>query len=218
MKKAASMPAVSLPALRPRKGVGQSAEAKAQPVARMDAFVVRDCLSASECAALVAAATPWLTTATSRGPRHGEALRHHGRAECASPAYAQQLWARLQPALAEALPTAAALSPRLRLYSYSAGDVFGPHYDESSSLTEDESGRRLATRYTVLFYLSGAEVAGGETVFYAGGDASRELCRVPPAQGSVLLFRQGAKGLLHASGDVHAGTKWVLRTDLAFVA
>jgi hypothetical protein len=183
----------------------------------MDAFVVNDCLSASECSAIMAAATPCLTTATSRGPRHGEALRRHGRAEVQSPAYALQLWERLQPSLAQALPAAVALSPRLRFYCYSAavGDVFGPHYDEDSVISE--GGRRLTTRYTVLFYLSG-DVSGGETVFFAGGDERNELCRVPPDQGSVLLFRQGRGGLLHSSGGVRAGTKWVLRTDLAFAA
>ena len=185
----------------------------------MDAFVVRDCLSAAECAAVVAAATPCLTTATSRGPRHGEAHRRHGRAECASRDFAQQLWERLQPALAEALPSAVGLSPNLRFYAYSAavGDVFGPHYDQSCAL-RDADGAALTTRYTVLFYVGAQGVAGGETVFYEGGDERKELCRVPPVPGSALLFRQGAGGLLHSSGPVRAGTKWVLRTDLAFNA
>lgn len=183
----------------------------------MDAFVVSDCLSASECAAIAAAAAPWLTTATSRGPRYGEAVRRHGRAECQSHAYAQQLWERVQPALCAALPAAAGLSPNLRFYRYAAGDVFGPHYDEQSSLCS-EAGQRLTTLYTVLFYL-GSDVVGGETVFFEGGDEKRELCRVPPTRGSALVFRQGARGLLHSSGAVKdAGVKWVLRTDLAFPA
>ena len=55
-------------------------------------------------------------------------------------------------------------------------------------------------------------------MFYEGGDERKELCRVPPVPGSALLFRQGAGGLLHSSGPVRAGTKWVLRTDLAFNA
>ena len=219
MKKAsasgAPIPLLSLPTLRRRAA---HTVRKAEPSPCMDAFVVPDCLSAAECAAVVAATTPCLTLATSRGPRHGEAVRRHGRAECHSAAYAQQLWARLQPALADALPAAAGLSPNLRFYCYDAGDVFGPHYDESSALAEPETGRRLTTRYTVLFYVSGSDVDGGETVFFAGGDERRELCRVPPTQGSVLVFRHGAKGLLHRSGDVRAGTKWVLRTDLAFHA
>jgi hypothetical protein len=217
MKKATPVPPVILPALRPRGGTrAKLPETKAQPLAQMDGFVVADCLSAAECAAIVAAATPCLTLATSRGPRHGEAVRRHGRAECASPTYAAQLWERLRPALAGALPAAAGLSPSLRLYSYGPGDVFGPHYDESTALA-GEAGRRLTTLYTVLFYL-GADVEGGETVFFAGGDETRELCRVPPTPGSALVFRQGAKGLLHSSGAVRAGTKWVLRTDLAFPA
>ena len=218
MKKAAvaSAPAIALPTLR-RRTSPQPLRAEAS--ACMDAFVVHDCLSATECAAVVAAAAPCLTTATSRGPRHGEAHRRHGRAECSSRDFAAQLWERLAPALAEALPAACALSPALRFYAYSAavGDVFGPHYDQSCQL-RDAAGRALATRYTVLFYVSAPGVAGGETIFYAGGDERRELCRVPPAPGSVLVFRQGAGGLLHSSGPVRAGTKWVLRTDLAFQA
>jgi hypothetical protein len=213
---AASAPALVLPTLR-RRSAAQPL--KAEPSPCMDAFVVRDCLSAAECAAVVAAAAPCLKTATSRGPRHGEAHRRHGRAECSSRDFAAQLWERLQPALAEALPAACGLSPSLRFYAYSAavGDVFGPHYDQSCSL-RDAAGRALATLYTVLFYVSAPGVAGGETIFYVGGDERRELCRVPPAPGSVLVFRQGAGGLLHSSGPVRAGTKWVMRTDLAFAA
>ena len=112
----ASAPAIALPTLR-RRTSPQPLRAEAS--ACMDAFVVRDCLSATECAAVVAAAAPCLTTATSRGPRHGEAHRRHGRAECSSHEFAAQLWERLAPALAEALPAACALSPALRFYAYS---------------------------------------------------------------------------------------------------
>ena len=215
-KAAVSAQAIALPTLRRRTA---PQPLKAEPSPCMDAFVVRECLSAAECAALVAAATPRLTTATSRGPRHGEAHRRHGRAECSSREFAAQLWERLQPALADALPAACGLSPSLRFYAYSAavGDVFGPHYDQSCSL-QDSAGRALTTLYTVLFYICEPGVAGGETIFFRGGDERRELCRVPPAPGSVLVFRQGAGGLLHSSGPVRAGTKRVLRTDLAFEA
>jgi predicted 2-oxoglutarate/Fe(II)-dependent dioxygenase YbiX len=209
--------ALVLPPLRPRDARAQQPPA-AKAVPLLDAFVVPDCLSASECAALCAAATPSLTLATSRGPRHGEALRRHGRAEVSSPAYAAQLWARLRPALAAALPAATGLSPRLRLYRYAPGDVFGPHYDESSALLAEDDGRRLTTLYTVLFYISAPDVSGGETVFFAEGDEARELCRVPPTPGSALVFRQGPRGMLHSCGAVRSGTKWVLRTDLAFPA
>ena len=119
-------------------------------------------------------------------------------------------------------------SPRLRFYAYSAqlGDVFGPHYDQATRLRPEDLSRAPrdtacggnTTQYTALFYLCAPDVRGGETVFYADGDERRELCRVPPEPGAVLLFRQGAGGLLHSSGAVRAGTKWVLRTDLAFDA
>jgi len=132
----------------------------------IDSFTVSGVLAPSECAALRAAAAPSLEAATSRGPRHGEAPRRHGRASCHSEEYASALWRRLSPALRGHLPLAAGLNPDLRWYAYSAelGDVFGPHYDQAASFTTSE-GARMTTRYTVLFYISDCEAQGGETVF-----------------------------------------------------
>ena len=183
----------------------------------IDSFSVEGLLSPSECAALRDAAAPCLETVTSRGPRHGEARRRHGRARCHSEGYAAQLWGKLSPALRPHLPLAVGLNPELRFYCYSAelGDEFGPHYDQSTSFTTS-AGKRMKTLFTVLFYISDEQLRGGETVFYADGDERKEHLRVPPTQGSVLVFPQGTRGRLHASGAVRAGAKWILRSDLAF--
>jgi hypothetical protein len=68
----------------------------------------------------------------------------------------------------------------------------------------------------------GAEVLGVSLADVADdgprGDEAYAFVRAAFEQHSVLLFRQGAGGLLHSSAPVRAGTKWVLRTDLAFQA
>lgn len=184
--------------------------------------------------------------ATSRGPRFGEAHRNHGRAGYEDPALAASLWrdTGLDVAVAAAVGTiggrsAVGLNPSLRVYRYAVGEVFGAHYDEAAVTPIG------GTELTLLCYLTGKRknqksnssweewvekdeereelemnpgtVVGGETAFYRDAhDGARELFRVAPEEGAVLIFRHGAVCLPHASLAVVNGKKVVLRSDVAF--
>jgi len=154
-----------------------------------------------------------LEVQTSRGPRFGEAERHHRRAAFDDPAFAAALWAAgLDVALADlhvGSRRPVGLNSNIRVYQYVPGDVFGKHVDNANEVAE---GR---TEYTLLIYLTGARegLVGGETVFYAGG---RELLRVEPVAGSALLHQHGEACLLHEALPVLSGTKYVLRSDVVF--
>ena len=60
-------------------------------------------------------------------------------------------------------------------------------------------------------------VEGGETCFYRDAhEGARELFRVAPEVGKVLVFRHGDACVPHASVAVTKGEKVVLRSDVAF--
>ena len=149
---------------------------------------------------------------------------------------ARALWADtgLDAAVAAAVGSiagkkAAGLNASLRIYSYAVGEVFGPHYDES---TDIRTGR---TELTLLCYLTGGgegadganrgaeyddeeRMLGGETAFYRDSNGARELFRVAPVAGTVLVFRHGSECLPHASLAVRRGRKVVLRSDVVFAS
>ena len=80
-----------------------------------------------------------MTLQTSRGPKFGEAHRHHQRTSYDDSSFAQQLWdTGLAAAVAELRADderkPVGLNPNIRIYSYSAGDLFGPHYDVSGTV------------------------------------------------------------------------------------
>ena len=55
------------------------------------------------------------------------------------------------------------LNTNIRMYKYTAGQYFGPHYDDS--VRDSVTGAK--SEWTLLIYLSGAEdgVQGGEVTF-----------------------------------------------------
>ena len=58
---------------------------------------------------------------------------------------------------------------------------------------------------------------GGETCFYAGhGARAPEAVRFAPRAGAVLVHAHGDRCLTHEGLAVTRGTKYLLRTDLAF--
>merc|ERR1712166_375041 len=159
---------------------------------------IQGVLSADECRGLVRAAEGGgMTLQTSRGPKFGEAHRHHQRTSYDDSSFAQQLWdTGLSAAAAELRADddrkPVGLNPNIRIYSYSPGDLFGPHYDDYNTMAD---GAR--TEFTLLLYLTGSAqgLVGGETTFY--GPQGGELLRVAPEAGSALLHRHGAACLLH---------------------
>mmetsp|Transcript_36661 Transcript_36661/g.80351 ORF Transcript_36661/g.80351 Transcript_36661/m.80351 type:complete len:219 (-) Transcript_36661:12-668(-) len=177
-------------------------------------ITVRGVLNDEEVQAVIATAEEsGMELQKSRGPRFGEAPRHHMRASFDDPGFAAALWAG---GLDEALSRLrvgkrkpVGLNPNIRIYKYVPGDVFGQHVDGSNVVATG------CTEYTLLIYLSGAEqgLTGGETAFYENG---RELTRVTPVAGSALLHKHGDDSMLHEALPVQSGVKYVLRSDVVF--
>jgi len=152
----------------------------------------------------------------------------------APPSVLRLLWRRLAPLhqwleQSEYTPPGlrpAGLSARLRLYRYSPGQTFLPHYDGSqqgwllpdqgSKLYEDE---QLRSRYTILFYLNSAEeFDGGSTTLFAGGDEHGEALPVHPVRGGGLVFPHGDHpcSVFHSGALVTRGVKYAIRGDILF--
>ena len=87
------------------------------------------------------------------------------------------------------------------------------------------------TEYTLLIYLntsnggrsgsgsgsgsgSDPELVGGDTVFWE--TKRKELCRVSPVQGMLLLHAHGRRCLLHAGDRVEKGVKYMIRCDVMY--
>lgn len=196
-----------------------------------------------------------LVTTPSR-PKKGEAVRQNDRFQVYDPEFAARLW--LQTGLKEALTggggddddddddadadaadvwggRVVGLSPNIRVYRYTKGQHFAPHYDDSNTLTltppptkpEEDSGTTtkpsalaVKTTWTLLLYLTGTaggndSCTGGETVFYPNDRVSKkEEIAVAPQTGLLLLHKHGNDCMLHEGREVTAGEKWVIRSDL----
>ena len=141
------------------------------------------------------------------------AHRDNGRLAVSSPDIARVALDRLRPlapAEVDGRPLAAC-NPNLRLYKYEPGQRFGRHVDQANLLPD---GTR--TEFTVLFYLSGDGLEGGETAFYQAHDSPAALFAYRPRQGAALLHAHGDRCLTHEGAPVTRGAKYVLRTDLAY--
>ncbi|EJF66004.1 hypothetical protein DICSQDRAFT_177393 [Dichomitus squalens LYAD-421 SS1] len=161
--------------------------------------------------------------------KKGEADRVNQRISIPSIDFAQKLYAVLAPHLPEfpypawvkkpAGATARAAhscNSNIRLYKYTTGQYFGPHYDDS--VRDTETGAK--SEWTLLIYLTGAQdgVEGGETVFYKEQRGRPGQAIVPPlTRGQALLHRHGQDCLLHEGSPVKKGSKYVLRSDLMFM-
>ena len=67
----------------------------------------------------------------------------------------------------------------------------------------------------VLIYLNDEGLEGGETIFYSDR-GSQEACRFFPREGATLVHAHGARCLTHEGAAVRRGTKYLLRTDVAY--
>jgi prolyl 4-hydroxylase len=170
-------------------------------------FTIPDALSAAECAALVdrieglGPTEAPITTAAGFVMRPD--IRNNHRAIFDDVELARVLFARLEPAIPRELcgmrPVGA--NERFRCYRYTRGQRFGPHYD--GAFVRDASERSLLT---LMVYLNeGFE--GGATTFLDHGLV------VTPRTGTALLFQHFQ---LHEGSEVHAGTKYVLRSDVMY--
>ncbi|KAI9065115.1 hypothetical protein FKP32DRAFT_1756908 [Trametes sanguinea] len=162
--------------------------------------------------------------------KKGEAERVNHRISVPSVEFAQRLYSVLAPHLPSEFPyptwgkrSAGAtvhaphsLNSNIRLYKYTQGQYFGPHYDDS--VRDAETGAK--SEWTLLIYLTGSQdgVEGGETLFYKDQKGKARETIVPPlTRGTALLHRHGQDCLLHEGSPVTKGTKYVLRSDLMFM-
>ncbi|KZT11272.1 uncharacterized protein LAESUDRAFT_262141 [Laetiporus sulphureus 93-53] len=179
--------------------------------------------------------------------KKGEADRVNYRMSVTSPEMAQRLFDLLSPHLPNfPYPGSAkrrngpssrpvhSMNSNIRMYKYTPGQYFGPHYDDS--VHDPQTGAK--SEWTLLVYLSGVEdeVKGGETVFYTTEKGKgRQTIIAPLSRGTALLHRyayiltyettdsspasvcsHGHECLLHEGSPVIEGTKYILRSDLMF--
>ncbi|KAF8321297.1 hypothetical protein DL93DRAFT_2130800 [Clavulina sp. PMI_390] len=191
-------------------------------------IVIADFLSPDECASFARFVAKQALTTTPPAKR-GEADRVNDRISIQSENFAQSLYRALEPHVSHLASFQTHLSPaaqpvalnqNIRLYRYSDGQYFGPHYDDSISYTT-ASGENIWSEWTLLVYLTGVEdgVVGGETIFYK--PAPKKKPSPPPIvpslnRGTALLHRHGKECMLHEGALVQSGTKLVLRSDLMF--
>lgn len=131
------------------------------------------------------------------------ATRNNTRIMWDDPAEADRLLDHVRthvPARLSGLVLAGA-NPRLRVYRYGPGERHGPHWDTVVELADG-----VRSMLTLVFYLNDG-FTGGDTDFI-------ELDkRVAPQLGRALLFQHR---VTHRASEVHAGEKFVLRTDVLY--
>lgn len=181
-------------------------------------FLIHGLLSPSECAELIVRAADEGVEDQDFG--HSGRPDVRGRGALEAPAITDMLSQRLLP-FAPSLDSVYAhgmkpqpkpnydlvdyrpsgLNPRLRFYRYYPGQRFPRHFDIAFEASD-------ATRsfLTVIIYLN-EDAIGGETIF------TKHI--VSPKLGSALVFPHE---LQHQGGQVSAGVKWVLRTDIMYTA
>ena len=181
-----------------------------------DAMVVASpILTGAECAAWI----DWGKTTGFAHEKHAQtahiAHRDNGRLAVDSDEVAAALFARLQPWVPAEVAGkhAVGCNPNIRLYRYGVGQRFGPHIDQANRL---RSG--ATTEFTVLIYLNEEGLEGGETIFHgiSGGDRSSSELRFAPRKGAALIHAHGMRCLTHEGAAVTRGTKYLLRTDVAY--
>ncbi|ATY60029.1 oxidoreductase domain containing [Cordyceps militaris] len=110
------------------------------------------------------------------------------------------------------------LNERMRFLKYTEGQFFKPHCDGAFSYAADST--TFETHYTLHLYLNdsaetsadGDGCVGGATAFLSH-DLKRRV-DVDPKAGRVLVFQH--RRLLHQGAEVHAGTKYTMRTDVLY--
>lgn len=149
-------------------------------------WVIEDFLGASECAA-------WISHGESAGFEdvgHAEsyevAFRDNGRIEFTDEGVAELIWERLKrfiPGdLNGGMGSAVGCHSKIRVYRYVKGQRFGKHVDESDSVGDGKE-----TGATVLIYLNGDDLRGGETVFYRDHSGREVATEVKPMAGALLF-------------------------------
>jgi len=197
----------------------------------LDAFILRDVVSASECAALIAAAEaagysfwndPTTSVAASAGTAAGKRaeFRNADTVEVHSQAIARELWARIKPFVREreviddAHPLsepgvrgawrARGVNDHLLFNKYDSTGHFSPHTDGATVV--DFNTRSL---YSVLVYLNDCD-DGGETSMFAPPE---EAARNKFVLDGDNRYRWPAEWIVDAA-PVCAGTALIFRQEI----
>ncbi|MDH3632505.1 MAG: 2OG-Fe(II) oxygenase [Gammaproteobacteria bacterium] len=148
------------------------------------------------------------------------------------------IWQRCQALLNDnhefnAGKRALGINARFRFYRYGPGDFFAPHTDGSWPGSRVIDGELVDNAYndrwsqlSFLLFLSG-DYEGGSTQFYVSPDNSLTPARRPDDAvvidvrtpvGGALCFPHGVHPLhcMHASREITAGTKYIIRSDILF--
>jgi predicted 2-oxoglutarate/Fe(II)-dependent dioxygenase YbiX len=169
-------------------------------------FTVSEFLTADECDDLIQVTesigyTDAPVNSPVGPPTISKNIRNNDRVMFDDPERADALWQRAKPLCPEFYKgySVVGLNERFRFYRYDRGHVFRWHADGSFRRENGE-----ASRLTFMVYLND-DFDGGETLF--------EDVTIEPERGMALVF---AHGYLHEGGEVFAGRKYVLRTDVMY--
>jgi len=150
---------------------------------------------------------------TSDGPKMMTKVRNNDRAEFKDKAFADDVWARVEPYIPPVLDgvRATGLFPNFRFYRYDPGQRFKRHIDGAVDMPNGDR-----SKLTLLIYLNEG-YSGGATVFsnyeFSDGVATVHNKRITPQTGLVLVFRHELK---HEGEELVDGRKYVLRTDVLY--
>ncbi|QDZ23658.1 Fe2OG dioxygenase domain-containing protein [Chloropicon primus] len=147
-------------------------------------------------------------------PRKNEAYLNRESLACPCRVLYDKIYERMRPFAPELEGReCVGLTERLRYYIYRKGHRFDAHVDVSNK----GPGPGEETEYTLLIYLNGtsmSDLEGGETIFWE--TKKKELCRIAPEQGKLLLHAHGHRCLLHAGNLVTRGVKYMIRSDVMY--
>lgn len=174
-------------------------------------FVIRDFLTAEECAAHIATTENVgymdAPITTAHGFVMRKDIRDNTRVMVDDTTLAADLFERARPFLPDRIGawSLLGLNERFRYYRYENGQTFRPHFDGSFDRSRSE-----ASFLTFMAYLNDG-FTGGDTAFYHND--GRPRVRVVPEQGMALVFEHQQ---LHEGAAVETGRKYVLRTDVMY--
>ena len=152
------------------------------------------------------------TTEKQVGQVHMPQVRNNQRVMFKSFEIAEFLWERASDFVPVQYDdrTAIGCNEMLRFYRYDIGQRFNWHQDFPY---ERDNGEK--SLWTLMIYLSD-QCEGGETSFEDSySEESFEDLQVTPQKGMALFFEHSVH---HKGEPVHAGRKYVLRTDVMYSA
>ena len=192
------------------------------------AFVLSNVLSANECKYFLEISesvgfVPDAAVSLPRSVRHNESLTW-----VIDDSLHDIIWSRCQAFMQDEEnifngKEALGLNKRFRFYKYAEGDYFSYHTDgawpgssiENRKLITNAYGDRFS-KMTFLLFLSD-DFEGGETSFLVD-EKSKKFVDVRTPKGGVLCFPHGTHPLhcLHASKEINAGVKYIIRSDILY--